>query len=141
MVRERTDIVLGLASGLPALANLTGFLKPSTHFSQARDDTLEESRARPIFNRFMARTLLCLLGLSCIRFGLTKTTTVNLMPFNPQEKILTAGIWTIHFGLENELRDSTHRLRQTIEDMQVDVLGLLESDTQHIATGNRDITL
>jgi hypothetical protein len=61
-------------------------------------------------------------------------------PFHPEDRVVTAGIWTIHFGLESDLRDSQRRLRDAIKEAELDVVGLLESDLQHIVTGNRDIS-
>jgi endonuclease/exonuclease/phosphatase family metal-dependent hydrolase len=54
--------------------------------------------------------------------------------------MITAGIWTVHFGLESDLRDSQRRLRDALKEAELDVVGLLESDLQHIVTGNRDLT-
>ncbi len=61
-------------------------------------------------------------------------------PYHPEEKILTAGIWTIHFGLDNDMWASENRMINLIKDLELDVVGLLESDTQRIIMGNRDLT-
>jgi hypothetical protein len=36
-------------------------------------------------------------------------------PFKPGPRIVTAGIWTLHFGLDNEGRDSQRRVKALIE--------------------------
>lgn len=61
-------------------------------------------------------------------------------PVHPESASLTAGIWTIHFGLDNGLWASETRMRDLIADAEVDVIGLLESDTQRTIGGHRDIT-
>ncbi|KAF9790260.1 Frag1/DRAM/Sfk1 family-domain-containing protein [Thelephora terrestris] len=55
-------------------------------------------------------------------------------------RIVNAGIWTIHFGFDNAGRDSQRRMRDLIRDMDLDILGLLETDLQRVVYGHRDIT-
>ncbi|KAI7864413.1 Frag1/DRAM/Sfk1 family-domain-containing protein [Spinellus fusiger] len=59
-------------------------------------------------------------------------------PYTTSEKSFTAGIWTIHFALDNDMWASEMRIRDAIRDLQLDVVGLLESDTMRIIMGNRD---
>jgi len=61
-------------------------------------------------------------------------------PYHPETKSITAGIWTIHFSLDNDMWSSEYRMRDLIKEMEVDVIGLLESDLQRIIMGNRDTT-
>lgn len=61
-------------------------------------------------------------------------------PYHAEEKAITAGIWTIHFGLDEPLFTSERRMAQLLRELEVDVVGLLESDTQRIIMGNRDPT-
>lgn len=61
-------------------------------------------------------------------------------PVHPNEKAITAGIWTVHFGLDNDMWVSEKRVRDLIADAELDVIGLLESDTQRIIGGHRDMT-
>jgi endonuclease/exonuclease/phosphatase family metal-dependent hydrolase len=56
------------------------------------------------------------------------------------EKSLTAGIWTIHFAIDNDMWSSEHRMRDVLKELDLDVIGLLESDLQRIIMGNRDTT-
>ncbi|KAF7975727.1 hypothetical protein HWV62_8699 [Athelia sp. TMB] len=62
------------------------------------------------------------------------------VPYSPGPRIITAGIWTIHFGIDNQGRDSQRKVRDLVHDMKVDVLGLLETDLHRIVYGNRDLT-
>ncbi|KAI9147730.1 Protein CWH43 [Paramyrothecium foliicola] len=61
-------------------------------------------------------------------------------PYHPEDRILTAGIWTIHFSLDNNMWSSEYRMRDLLKELEVDVVGLLESDLQRIIMGNRDTT-
>ncbi|KKA30860.1 hypothetical protein TD95_000749 [Thielaviopsis punctulata] len=61
-------------------------------------------------------------------------------PYHADAKVLTAGIWTIHFSLDNDMWSSEKRMAALLREMEVDVVGLLESDEQRIIMGNRDST-
>jgi hypothetical protein len=62
-------------------------------------------------------------------------------PYHKEDKVVTAGIWTIHFSLDNDMWSSERRMFDLIKEAELDVLGLLESDTQRIIMGNRDSTM
>ncbi len=66
--------------------------------------------------------------------------TNDYKPYHPEDRVLTAGIWTIHFSLDNDMWSSEYRMRDLIKEMELDVVGLLESDCQRIIMGNRDTT-
>lgn len=74
------------------------------------------------------------------------------------ERIFTAGIWTMHFGLDGRMWESQRRIKDILEDAKVDIIGtpvefliqvaladqfafvgFLESDLQRIVMGNRDM--
>ena len=61
-------------------------------------------------------------------------------PHHPNDRIMTAGIWTIHFSLDNDMWSSEYRMIDLIRELELDVVGLLESDNQRIIMGNRDST-
>lgn len=61
-------------------------------------------------------------------------------PHHGEERLLTAGIWTIHFSLDNHMWSSEYRMRNLLRELELDVVGLLESDLQRIIMGNRDTT-
>ncbi|KAG5646112.1 hypothetical protein DXG03_004351 [Asterophora parasitica] len=61
-------------------------------------------------------------------------------PFQPGPRIFNAGIWTLHFGIDNEGRDSQRGVTDLIRDMQLDVVGFLETDLHRTAFGHRDLT-
>ena len=64
----------------------------------------------------------------------------DYQPYHKDEKLVTAGIWTIHFSLDNNMWSSERRMRDAIKELEIDVIGLLESDLQRIIMGNRDTT-
>ncbi|WEW60472.1 Protein cwh43 [Emydomyces testavorans] len=66
--------------------------------------------------------------------------TNDYTPYHKEDKLVTAGIWTIHFSLDNDMWSSEKRMRDAIKDLELDVVGLLESDLQRIIMGNRDTT-
>ena len=53
--------------------------------------------------------------------------------------VFNAGIWTVHFGFDNEGHDSQRGMRELIRDMDLDVVGLLETDLHRTAFGHRDL--
>lgn len=119
-----------------------------------------------------SRTLLALLCISSVLVTLYRWPSTPPRPYHPGARIVTAGVWTLHFGIDNEGRDSQRRVRDlirfvepddlttayiSISDMQLDVVGLLETDLnvsilfqcpafsvlnfrQRIVFGNRDLT-
>lgn len=73
------------------------------------------------------------LTLTTITFASLLTTLYRLpratpTPFKPGPRIVTSGIWTIHFGIDNEGHDSQQGMMNLIRDMKLDIVGLLETD-------------
>lgn len=78
---------------------------------------------------------LLFLGAAFLRFP-----TNDYKPYHGEDNLITAGIWTIHFSLDNDMWSSEVRMRDLIKELEIDVVGLLESDLQRIIMGNRDTT-
>lgn len=83
---------------------------------------------------------LVVLELLAISISYLRFPTNDYTPYHKDEKLITAGIWTIHFSLDNDMWSSERRIRDLIKDLEVDVVGLLETDLQRIIMGNRDTT-
>ena len=66
--------------------------------------------------------------------------TSKPVPYHPDHRIFSGGIWAVHFGVDESGRDSQRRMMELVRDMQVDVLGLLETDLHRFVYGNRDLT-
>lgn len=62
------------------------------------------------------------------------------LPSRPGQRIINAGIWTVHFGFNNVGRDSQRGIKTILEDMQLDIVGLLETDLYRPSFGQRDLT-
>ncbi|KAF8638712.1 hypothetical protein AX17_002007 [Amanita inopinata Kibby_2008] len=61
-------------------------------------------------------------------------------PSKSGPRIINAGIWTVHFGINNIGRDSQHGIKTLLQDMQLDIVGLLETDLHRPSFGHRDLT-
>lgn len=61
-------------------------------------------------------------------------------PYQGDLNIFTGGIFTVHFGIDEPGRDSQQRIASLVRDMEVDVLGMLETDLHRFVYGNRDLT-
>jgi hypothetical protein len=144
LLRERTWIIMTVMT----LTLKRGFLSASSHphanlyTSERQHPQVQHAyEQRRLVTRAMFKLTsasLCILGvlayLSRIQFHAPQ-------PYIPAEhRAFTAGIWTIHFGIDNDMWASEERMRAVIDELGVDVIGLLESDLQRIITGNRDLT-
>ncbi|KAJ6544817.1 Frag1/DRAM/Sfk1 family-domain-containing protein [Mycena vulgaris] len=131
-LRERTDLVLISQMACLSLAFKWPGLNPPV--CVARKDGIS-----PALLSYSRATLACF---SIVSFLVTiyRAPAGFPQPFKPGPRILTAGIWTVHFGMDNEGRDSQRLVRDVVRDMELDVIGLLETDLHRIVFGNRDLT-
>lgn len=129
VLRESIEIVLAMS---------TFFIIIGAFFN--KNNVL--SKGSSLGAKFVRRV--CIFAVAIL--GLIGTFTYQLQPkgvpqpYHPDSKLITAGIWTIHFGLDNDMWASEDRMIELIRDLELDVFGVLESDTQHITMGNRDLT-
>ena len=84
--------------------------------------------------------ILAALQLLAVSIGYLRFPTNDYVPYHKEDKVLAAGIWTVHFSLDNDMWSSEYRMRDVIKELELDVVGLLESDLQRIIMGNRDTT-
>ncbi|KAG2176266.1 hypothetical protein INT43_005500 [Umbelopsis isabellina] len=132
--RERTNWVLFstmLFLGL-GVYNARSIVRPQRPEKQMHRNLLQEVRSH--IGIFLGTILACS---SIISFGRI-ITSHGIVPYHPEQKLFTAGIWTIHFALDNDMWASERRMRDAIRDLELDVVGFLESDTMRIIMGNRD---
>ncbi|KAF9523555.1 Frag1/DRAM/Sfk1 family-domain-containing protein [Crepidotus variabilis] len=132
-LRERTDLILVFSTGCLSLAfNIPGLSQalvsrpPSRHLS-----TKFKNHIRTAFAALSVLTLLTTI------YRLPRAPPT---PFKPGPKIFTAGIWTVHFGIDNEGHDGQQGMMNLIKDMELDIVGLLETDLNRPAFGHRDLT-
>ncbi|KAG7195169.1 uncharacterized protein KQ657_003693 [Scheffersomyces spartinae] len=133
LLRERTDLILLFSFTCIQFGVLNYTLKAKeskiVRFSFETTKTFKQALA----------VLTTLLALSIT--GYVKRYPIGTpTPYNDGSGSFTAGIWCIHFGLDNDMWSSETRMLDLIRDAQVDVIGLLESDTQRLIGGNRDFT-
>ncbi len=139
LVREHTDwvmITMMLLIGVGLFDLISQQAKATAAAPQETD------RRRPINtgHRKYHVAALGILNLLFLCANFLRFPTNDYKPYHPDDRILTAGIWTIHFSLDNDMWSSEYRMRDLIKEMELDVVGLLESDLQRIIMGNRDTT-
>jgi hypothetical protein len=135
LVRERTDWVMTTTMLLIGCGVFT---------SVSSTPAAQRKRANKFLNSRLQRSyylyVLGFLQLLSVSIGFLRFPTYDYVPYHKDDKILTAGIWTIHFSLDNDMWSSEYRMRDVIKELELDVVGLLESDLQRIIMGNRDTT-
>ena len=135
LMREHTDWVMAammICIGI-GLYN-SGELKLKNGKNRRQSSPIA-ARNWPYYLWSLMTIQLLAVGVAYMRFP-----AYNYTPYHPEENVITAGIWTIHFSLDNDMWSSERRIRDLIRDAEVDVIGLLESDLQRIIMGNRDTT-
>jgi endonuclease/exonuclease/phosphatase family metal-dependent hydrolase len=137
LVRERTDWVMTAMMLLIGAGIFSASSQPSTQKSYKGKAavTAGASRQRSYYLYILGALELIAIATAYLRFPAN-----NYTPYHPETKTITAGIWTIHFSLDNDMWTSEYRMRDLIKELEVDVIGLLESDCQRIIMGNRDTT-
>jgi len=128
--RERTDLVL-----LAQMAGLSmAFRWSGNKQSSSPSQPLTYTRRLELLSIAATISILSLL------VTMYRLPTVAIKPHKPGSRIVRTGIWTVHFGIDNEGRDSQRRMRDLIKDMELDVVGLLETDLHRTVFGGRDLT-
>lgn len=135
LVREHTDWVMlatmlligcGVFTSVSSAPNAHN-RRPSAHFNSRNK--------RSYYVYVLAVIQLFSVAIAYLRFP-----TYDYVPYHKDDKILTAGVWTIHFSIDNEGYSSEYRMRDLIKELEIDVIGLIETDLQRIIMGNRDTT-
>lgn len=133
LLRERTDLVLG-SSFVGILAGILNYNLRNRSSHITRINTI----GKKLFKQTFA-ILTVFLAFSIAVF-FKRYPTKPYHPYNSSSQSFTAGIWCVHFGLDNDMWSSEHRMKDLIKEAEVDIIGLLESDTQRLIGGNRDFT-
>lgn len=134
LMREHTDWVMAVMVLLIAVGVYNMPDKGPPTRSQARTEN---------YRRRMNWYYVYILGalqIIAISLAYLRLPTNDYKPYHEDEKVMTAGVWTIHFSLDNDMWSSEHRVRDVIKELELDVVGLIESDNQRIIMGNRDTT-
>ncbi|KIL67488.1 hypothetical protein M378DRAFT_185572 [Amanita muscaria Koide BX008] len=126
--RERTDLML--------IAHLL-MLMPAFISSGSNRPSLPQKL--PGWVTTLTKRFLALVTLLSVLITLYRWPPMAV-PARPGPRIVNAGIWTVHFGFNNVGRDSQEGMKTLIQDMQLDIVGLLETDLQRPSFGQRDLT-
>ena len=132
LVREHTDWIMVTMMVIIGLG-VFNYNRSQPH----RQQTQRRSASQPK-KYFGVSTLLINVVFLCAAY--VRHPTNDYKPHHPEDRILTAGIWTIHFSLDNDMWSSEYRMRDLLKETELDVIGLLETDQQRIIMGNRDST-
>ncbi|KAL1955432.1 hypothetical protein VTO42DRAFT_8588 [Malbranchea cinnamomea] len=134
LVREHTDWIMATTMVLIG----TGILSAAT----TNSSPVRVKKPRAAYRKFRSYYfyVIAVLEILSISVSYLRFPTNDYTPYHKEDKLVTAGIWTIHFSLDNDMWSSERRMRDAIRDLELDVVGLLESDNQRIIMGNRDTT-
>ncbi|KAI8966291.1 Frag1/DRAM/Sfk1 family-domain-containing protein [Daldinia sp. FL1419] len=133
LVREHTDWIMTTMMLLigAGVFNITSI--------RSRQHKTHEQPSRPRHRKYHTLAL-SIVNLFFIAAAFRRFPTNDYKPYHEDSRLITAGIWTIHFSLDNDMWSSEYRMRDLIKELEIDVIGLLESDLQRIIMGNRDTT-
>ena len=135
LVREHTDWVMITTMLLIGAGVFTSVSSTPAAQRKRANAYLNSRKQRSYYLYVLGFLQLISIAVAYLRFP-----TYDYVPYHKDDKILTAGIWTIHFSLDNDMWSSEYRMRDVIKELEIDVIGLLESDLQRIIMGNRDTT-
>ncbi|KAK4101244.1 hypothetical protein N658DRAFT_507196 [Parathielavia hyrcaniae] len=136
LVREHTDWIM-ITTMLLIGAGVFGLISQQ---AKSGRKTADRRRAANNHHRKYHLGTLGVLNILFLCANFLRFPTNDYKPHHAEDRLLTAGIWTIHFSIDNRLWSSEYRMRDLIKEMELDVVGLLESDLQRIIMGNRDTT-
>ncbi|KAJ2749121.1 Protein cwh43, partial [Coemansia nantahalensis] len=140
LLRERTWVVVGatmlslLGGARAARASLVSRVDPSRRAAvEAPVVRNQRRRARAVLWSAV------IVGWAAMAVRLPAATQ-KPVPHRPEQRLITAAIWTVHFDLDNDMWLAENRIIEAVRDLEVDVMGFLESDTERIIMGGRDWT-
>lgn len=118
LLRERTDLILIISCVLI----VAGARRPRSLIPSTRSFSRIQSTQR------YSIVTIAVIAMTSLAYGYSKVPPTPV-PYSPL-RMFSAGIWTVHFGVDVNGRDSQQRMKDLLRDMQVDVIGLLESDCE-----------
>jgi hypothetical protein len=128
------------ATMLALFAGLHLVRSRSSRSSKVGKTPLSAFAHSPRLGRITALPLLLIAVIALCVPGQRHISPSSVRPYHPESRVITAGIWTVHFSLDQGLWDSSRRMSQLIKEMELDVVGLLETDLHRTVFGNRDMT-
>ena len=134
LVREHTDWVV-MTMMLTIGAGVFSSQQTNSPYKKKGTSKAPRRTTSVYYMHVLAVLQLLSMSIAYLRFP-----TNDYVPYHSDQKMITAGVWTIHFSLDNDMWSSERRMRDAIKELELDVVGLIESDLQHIIMGNRDFT-
>lgn len=130
-LRERTDLMVAVTIGSVVLGVVNFVLRKTAS---------KITRIEVVGSKIWRQALFIITVLVAITTtGFTaRYQSVAPQPYKPETRSFTAGIWCVHFGLDNDLWASEIRMSNLLREAEVDIIGLLETDTERLIGGNRD---
>ena len=135
LVRERTDWVMASTMLMIGAGIFSALTTNASSMGRKVKSSPKGRKASDYYLHILLVLQLLTASIAYLRFP-----TNDYQPYHKDEKLVTAGIWTIHFSLDNDMWSSERRMKDAIRELELDVVGLLESDLQRIIMGNRDTT-
>ena len=138
LVREHTDWVMAttmILIGCGVFSSLQNSGTPAKQKSFRPQPSPAARKQRSYYIYILLFLQLLSASVAYLRFP-----PYDYEPYHKDSKSITAGIWTIHFSIDNDMWSSERRMESLIRETELDVVGLLESDLQRIIMGNRDTT-
>jgi len=121
LLRERTNLVMTITMSLigagvysTAILSTTNKGKPASAINLSPS----QRRVKSYFFCVLAALELAAIGVAYMRFP-----AMDYEPYNKGAKVVSAGIWTVHFGIDNHMWSSERRMRDLIKEMEVDIIG------------------
>ncbi len=134
-LREHTDWIM---AAMALLVGVGMYAVPKTESRLKTRHKLSKKGPNRLLSYYIY--IVAVLELFAIAISYLRFPTNDYTPYHKDDKVITAGIWTIHFSLDNDMWSSERRIRDLIKELEVDVIGFLETDLQRIIMGNRDTT-
>ena len=135
LVREHTDWIMTTMMVMIGAGVFTAINKNTSSKARKVKSSPQGRKGSAYYIHILLALQLLSTAIAYLRFPAN-----NYDPYHKDDKVFTAGIWTVHFSIDNDMWSSERRMRDAIKELEIDVIGLLESDLQRIIMGNRDTT-
>jgi hypothetical protein len=120
LLRERTDIILSIS----VTAIIAGALAGRRTTLPTVNNHEKRSRVRlDLISRWTSFASLGL-AIASVAYSYGKMPTTEPVPYYPEHRMFSGGIFTVHFGVDMAGRDSQRRIMELVRDMEVDVVCL-----------------
>lgn len=139
IMRERTGFMLVLQTLLLAhgVLHARTVNAANMHVGDSKGNKADIKAASTKYTRLLM-ILIGTLGIAVPAFRVVPPSTI--VPHHPEDRLVTAGMWTVHFALDQHMHDSSRRMASILETLELDLFGLVESDLHRPVFGNRDLT-